>query len=523
MASIGVINADKVDTIKPEERDKYSYLFIFGVFFDGTGNNMIQPQRANNLHKQLIAAGQIEDAEFLELINANLNLSDNAANPIDEISDNESDFSNVAVLHNWYYGMSDNERQSCKDNNVVTNLFNIYVEGAGTDEEYSGSMAQKAHNWRGSGFGKGHTGVPALVAKAMTLVQQRVNGFVITEKDEVRFDVFGFSRGATCARMFSHMVGPDQKLECLPKEVEALNFLNKFEGDKRSVDFLGIFDTVSSIGFKYDDNTTEYGLYSPNEPWVKHTLHIAAMDELRDHFRLTDVGEAVSSTALELFIPGCHSDVGGGYKTGSQRVAIRYSVDRNWNTSVTDRLYRWATNALYRQLRDYQPGNALTSLTSQAVDIDADSLERLGWHSTGRAGYSLSTDYVNGFYNLTRNIDRGYSNIPLEMMYTRAINQTKRHCFVADKSSRYSQFPGLLKTLEGSLMGLIGKESGRYFHIPADYRALREQFIHYSANDALLSIHTKVVHAPTEDGRCLTRIIYHGDKSDAAQHFIHEY
>ena len=110
-----------------------------------------------------------------------------------------------------------------------------------------------------------------------------------------------------------------------------------------TVDFLGIYDTVSAIGFLkeendkvnklrtaflynpdfwgnfHQENAKAYGLYSPKLPKVLSSCHICAMDEFRANFALTDIGSAATDkNNIELFIPGCHSDIGGGYTKNSK-------------------------------------------------------------------------------------------------------------------------------------------------------------------------------------------------------------
>lgn len=252
-------------------------------------------------------------------------------------------------------------------------VYKIYVEGSGANdmkEAWTGFSA------RGLGFGVSKTGVVALVSKAVSAVDSRLSFFKTCKKVNLHFDVFGFSRGAACARLFSYLIKRgktdilDREIEfakyyCkhLYKEIEVgskkmkkLCFLDDYsykssgnESKTKEVCFLGIFDTVVSIGmlrrkkntdldnssnkfwdknntinplrvafvekdFKgnlHDLNAKEYGMYSPQ--LGVPTFHICAMDEFRENFALTDVGEQVPKNSLEIFLPGCHSDIGGGY------------------------------------------------------------------------------------------------------------------------------------------------------------------------------------------------------------------
>ncbi|AZN37769.1 T6SS phospholipase effector Tle1-like catalytic domain-containing protein [Iodobacter ciconiae] len=124
----------------------------------------------------------------------------------------------------------------------------------------------------------------------------------------VRVSVFGFSRGAAEARTFCNWL------------------LNAYGGGvggiALSIDFLGIFDTVASVGIAratpgadghYAWATEQNLSVSPN---IKRCVHLVAAHEVRASFPLDSVGNG--SNLKEVVYPGVHSDVGGGYLPGDQ-------------------------------------------------------------------------------------------------------------------------------------------------------------------------------------------------------------
>ncbi|MDD1965953.1 DUF2235 domain-containing protein [Pseudomonas putida] len=127
---------------------------------------------------------------------------------------------------------------------------------------------------------------------------------------KMRISVFGFSRGAAEARVFCNWLK------------DALDDDMTLAGVPVSVDFLGIFDTVASVGlaqsamfFKgHGGWGQEQFLRIPD--YVKQTLHLVSAHEVRGSFPLDTVGERRNCT--ELVYPGVHSDVGGGYPPGEQ-------------------------------------------------------------------------------------------------------------------------------------------------------------------------------------------------------------
>ncbi len=130
---------------------------------------------------------------------------------------------------------------------------------------------------------------------------------------EIHLSVFGFSRGATEARVFSNW------------------FVEMCGGSLCGIpvvfDFLGIFDTVASVGLANSsivaDGHMEWadakkGLRIPGE--IKSCLHLVAAHELRRSFPLdsVQVGRTSLDKCKEIVYPGVHSDVGGGYKPTEQ-------------------------------------------------------------------------------------------------------------------------------------------------------------------------------------------------------------
>lgn len=94
------------------------------------------------------------------------------------------------------------------------------------------------------------------------------------------------------------------------------------------VHFLGAWDTVATIGWVWNPETF---LFSASNPSVLRVRHAIAVDERRafyrqNRFRLNTPGQDL----LELWFPGVHSDVGGGYPAdegGLWRIPFSWMVD----------------------------------------------------------------------------------------------------------------------------------------------------------------------------------------------------
>lgn len=124
----------------------------------------------------------------------------------------------------------------------------------------------------------------------------------------IALDVFGFSRGAAEARVFCTWLGelmPDGKLCGVPAVIR----------------FLGIFDTVASVGRSEaygSDGHADWATAANLRigPHVKRCVHYVAMHEQRGSFPLDSVRNpdgSYPSNCEQWMFPGMHSDVGGGY------------------------------------------------------------------------------------------------------------------------------------------------------------------------------------------------------------------
>jgi uncharacterized protein (DUF2235 family) len=78
------------------------------------------------------------------------------------------------------------------------------------------------------------------------------------------------------------------------------------------VHFLGVWDTVSSVGWVWDPKSYPYTASNPGIEIVRHAVSI---DERRCFFRQNLTKPAEGENWRELWFPGVHSDVGGGYPT----------------------------------------------------------------------------------------------------------------------------------------------------------------------------------------------------------------
>ena len=132
-----------------------------------------------------------------------------------------------------------------------------------------------------------------------------------------RLVIFGFSRGAALARKFASI---------LLKEREEVK-----------VSFLGVFDTVAAMNGIHrrgeslsSDVVFENGTLNSR---VERAVHIVSLDENRIQFEPTlinkDKGKDNADRITEIWFPGVHSDVGGGYwYDGLSDQALEFMIEQ---------------------------------------------------------------------------------------------------------------------------------------------------------------------------------------------------
>ncbi|MDW9380190.1 DUF2235 domain-containing protein [Chryseobacterium sp. JV558] len=211
----------------------------------------------------------------------------NILSPDKPLNNNESYYGTFTNIYKLYSLFTGDEK--------------IYIEGIGTvtdSEDNNFAMATCANPPYGNGYSSDDK-----LQKAWDFVQQVTHDQAI----EYHFYLYGFGRGGMLARTFCNQL------------------LAHYSLKNCRIKFLGVFDTVESKPF----NT--YNLNIPAK--VENALHICAVNESRFFFPLTGFfensktmedqkSENTSSVWKEIFVPGDHADIGGGYLEGPQSVYI---------------------------------------------------------------------------------------------------------------------------------------------------------------------------------------------------------
>lgn len=260
------------------------------VFFDGTGNNLFNT-------RQRLRGG--ERYAWFDSFNGSF----------------MNDYSNVAKLANYISTVNTEDDYH----------FSVYVEGIGT-------LAADGDDIRGSSTGTGGRGVTDRVLRTLEQLTSTITSLDRNQSRniiEFKIDTFGFSRGAACSRHFGYRVFRyygQINSNSRPLVVRLRdNGFSISEGSTR-IKLMGLFDTVSSFGINHDNDVRELKLdFNEYISQIDSIVHIAAAEEFRMNFRITDCRSA-GGKAQTIFLPGVHSDIGGGYNDGNDQNELNYKV-----------------------------------------------------------------------------------------------------------------------------------------------------------------------------------------------------
>src|SRR5690606_29237599 len=149
------------------------------------------------------------------------------------------------------------------------------------------------------GFGGG---LEARLEKAMFDFQSAIeNQRSLTRVDQINLAAFGFSRGATEARAFMNWLGSHSQVK---RQGSRLTY----DGVPLNIKFLGLFDTVESVGGA-GTNKRPHLVKVSVPAYVQKCAHIVAAHERRGAFPRTGLG---TNRYTQVAYPGARADGGGG-------------------------------------------------------------------------------------------------------------------------------------------------------------------------------------------------------------------
>ena len=247
---------------------------------------------------------------------------------------------------------------------------------------------------------------------------------------------FGFSRGAFTVRSLcgmidtcgllreenSHddMVGKVYKAYSSTRPNDEGNHVcktsfQKVTHDNVKVKFLGVWDTVGSLGLPlFGNNTFEWNKHHNVKYFsntVQNAYHAVALDEQRNQFRPDLLHpEDVGDTLVQKWFAGCHSNVGGGYAdAGLSDIALARMIDHSKkfglefsesfiknNNNINPTYFSELRNSrtgFYKIIPPYIRKNDGEFI--KAEELDESALQRLLDHTTGYFPKNIIREKMN--------------------------------------------------------------------------------------------------------------------------------
>lgn len=295
-------------TLPKQNRPACSGQLHVGIFFDGTGNNMRDdfelPPPEKRKHSNVV---RLFHTYRNEPSNGYLSYYiPGVGTPFPEIGDNNRYVGNVNR------GSVGGERGEDRLIWAFTQLLNAPHEFVlGSSQLIPDPMAKTIVGNVATASSPG-----AMRRVVLRTWQDKLKAALAGQKprvEQINLSVFGFSRGAAEARTFVNWL-----FEVCKNDGGGWTFADI----PIRLQFLGIFDTVASVGAA---NLFDNGVLAGHQGWADNTqqihpaveqcVHFVAGHEVRSCFPLDSVRvkSHYPANAVEVMYPGAHSDVGGGY------------------------------------------------------------------------------------------------------------------------------------------------------------------------------------------------------------------
>jgi len=155
-----------------------------------------------------------------------------------------------------------------------------------------------------------------------------------------RVFLFGFSRGAYTARTLAAMLhkcgllerGADNQIPYAFRMFRQKTNFAVAAGFKKtfarpcSVHFVGVWDTVSTVGWVYNPVTFPFTARNPSIAVFRHAISI---DERRTHFRTNLFRAEAEQDCKQVWFAGVHADIGGSYpepESGLAKLTLQWML-----------------------------------------------------------------------------------------------------------------------------------------------------------------------------------------------------
>ncbi|WP_431295538.1 T6SS phospholipase effector Tle1-like catalytic domain-containing protein [Rahnella sp. PAMC 25559] len=321
------------------------------LFFDGTGNNLnndlylSDPKHPTNIARLFRAtigtgyAGGVPDNK--EPLDSSDSVSEKyfkyyipgVGTPFTEIGDLEYSTFGLAAAS---YG---EDRINWALLRIIDTLQYVLTSKGMSNAASLKSIDKMNTTWARFGFGGAHNRYEEFTQQLKELDKRSALRRALAPAElgkpkllGIKLYIYGFSRGAAEARAFvkwlSELLPKPDKESQKPEQCLAVNDLKI----PISVEFLGLLDTVASVGvahiapvaeghMAWADGTQELPDEATYGGLIKKCVHLVSAHEQRLCFPLDSIRRTngqYPANSVEVFYPGMHSDLGGGYPPGDQ-------------------------------------------------------------------------------------------------------------------------------------------------------------------------------------------------------------
>ena len=374
---------------------------------------------------------------------------------------------NIVKLYGLY-----SEGKETKEN-IENVTFKIYQSGVGTQSSEQDSIV-------GMSTGLGATGVQSQIRKAFKRIAARARLTVgFAQVAQMNLDLFGFSRGAAASRYAANEI----KLGRNGLLGEAFRKEGLFWPDQIKIRFMGLFDTVAAIvnpfvlDFSAGNSSNlpiNIGLQSSD---VGKVVHLCAADECRANFALNSVqssNDICPKNFREVFLPGAHSDVGGGYSSSQLEDLLLYPP-----LIVTGRDTRWPKKTTQ--------WDNLETIRSVEIGKNWIGLHSLPLEDGGEAGvfleesqdqHPLPDGRVEFRLKMRRQVEGGLSSIAMHIMHELAIKEGVP--FLPEIEGADDQVPVELGAIHRNLLTQVLNGESRPVLGNLENEWLKQRYVHHS-------------------------------------------
>ncbi|ENX02975.1 hypothetical protein F899_00613 [Acinetobacter sp. CIP 101934] len=308
-----------VSNLHPQSKQDCADVVNISVFFDGTGNNLEADQDKGKLanpaklwrNAQSYSLFEIERTKSPVKLNHPIYVSGVGTPFNGELSKVDNIIAKVQDhdLSGGFTGIGGRRRLEYGESQISKSLENTLKQKIAQAEAALKPQVEARKN------------------EAIVKMEAKLNEHRLIKK--VNLSIFGFSRGAALARVFSN--------EMIWKtETEDLSLKYQISGQAdpvpMEIQFLGIFDTVASFGLPATNMPNKFSFKGRDmvvDLRVKNCVHQVAGNELRFAFPVDSIyinGKLANPrTWKEIVYPGMHSDVGGGYEPNSQTISNNFA------------------------------------------------------------------------------------------------------------------------------------------------------------------------------------------------------